>query len=93
MVPQELRSIVKGVLTVDSDGRIYLDLAPESKPLLVVEGLIRFDSGDLVITNRRRYWIINAEAKLAKLYNVNLPKDVKRKIKGKKARVILEVVE
>ena len=86
------RVIVEGVVTRDEDV-IHIELTPKAKVLLVVEGLVRFDSGDLIITNKRRFWIIDSEAKVVKFYSVNLPKSVKRRIKGKKARVVLQVIE
>ena len=86
------RLIVEGTVTRDKDV-IHIELTPKAKVLLVVEGLVRFDSGDLIITNKRRFWIIDSEAKVVKFYSVNLPKSVKRRIKGKKARVVLQVIE
>ena len=85
---------VSGILKVDGD-KAFITLTPKTKPLLVVEGVLKFDSGDMLVVKPRKYWILEADARLVKIYNpaIAKSKEKRRELKGKWVRVTIEVIE
>ena len=80
---------VEGILEFNENG-ISVNLTPKGSPFMVIEGIAKEDSGDIVIVNARRYWVIDYHAKLLKIYNVK--KDQRLKMKNKRVRVIIELI-
>ena len=87
--------LVSGTARFDKNGNLVLNLVSgESKPVLVIEGIAKIPTlsvTSLVVANPNvRYWDEEPSAQQVTLHNV--PKTIRKRLRGKMVRVIVEVI-
>jgi len=88
--------LVSGTARFDGNGIFVLNLTSgDRKPILVIEGVARIPTlsvTSLVVTDpNARYWDEKPSAQQVTFHNV--PKTIRKRLRGKMIRVIVEVVE
>ncbi len=88
--------LVSGTVRFDKNGNLVLHLTSgDRRPVLVIEGIARIPAlsvTSLVVTDpNARYWDEEPSAQQVTLHNV--PKTIRKRLRGKMVRVIVEVVE
>jgi len=88
--------LVSGTIRFDGKGNIVLNLiSKKHKPILVIEGIAKIPTlsvTSLVVANPNvRYWDEEPSAQQVTLHNV--PKRIRKMLRGKMLRIIVEVVE
>lgn len=88
--------LVSGIARFDEQGRLYIELSNSNfKPVMIVEGVARIPAlsvTSLVITDPNvRYWGENPSAQRVTLNNVS--KRLRRLLRNKHVRIIVEVVD
>ncbi len=88
--------LVSGTARFDRDGNLILNLSSgEYSPVLVIEGVARIPAlsvTSIVVSNPNvRYWDEEPSAQQVTLHNV--PKKIRKLLRGKMVRVIVEVIE